>query len=790
VPRAESCQNAGHLAVVATARCFSATYSTSMMQVFTPSAKRASARSGLAMAPHTLAGFLVAVLAVIVIAILSYASLQSTAKGAQSLTKTIEVMTQLQALVATLTDAETGQRGYLLTGSDSYLQPYVAAQDAVAGEFNAMRALLDASSEQRKRLDTLQSLTRDKMAELGETVALRRNGQADAALALVLTNRGKNLMDRIREVAGDMERSERQLLAARTVESQRAATSGFAVTWGGSAILLILIAVAATIAARDFRARQLQSWLRAAQIGLSELMQGDQPLDRLGHNVLGFLAAYLDAQVGAMFVAESGHFRRVAGYAIPTGFELDVIRPGDGLAGQAAKDNRPLRVRNVPANYLPIGSGVGAASPGELLIAPASIDGMVYAVLELGFFAEIDSTQQDLLVRVSESIAVAVRASKDRNRLEDLLQETQQQAEELQTREEELRVNNEELEEQGRTLKESRAQLESQQAELEQINSQLEEQTQFLEHQKDELAKSRDVLVAKTNELQRANEYKSEFLANMSHELRTPLNSTLILAKLLADNKDGNLTDTQVKFAQTIFSAGNDLLVLINDVLDLSRIEAGKVEVAAEPVLIPTTLEALAKTFQPAAQQKKLGFSTIVEPGTPDQIETDPQRLGQILKNLLSNALKFTEKGEVGLRVFAGVPGSVSFAVRDTGVGIPLHQQEVIFEAFRQPTAAFTASTAGPAWVCRYPAILRAFWVAQSPSTAEWVKAAYSRARSRSGTPARTPPIRPDWRRWLHRPLPPAHPRYRAAIAPARQLSARRALPTIGNRSKRRGESS
>src|SRR3984957_7631044 len=170
----------------------------------------------------------------------------------------------------------------------------------------------------------------------------------------------------------------------------------------------------------------------------------------------------------------------------------------------------------------------------------------------------------------------------------------------------------------------------------------------------------------------------------MSHELRTPPNSTLILAKLLADNKDGNLTEQQVKFAQTITSAGNDLLNLINDVLDLSRIEAGKVELAPEPVSIARTVQGLEKTFQPAAEQKRLRFSISVEPGVPEQIETDPQRLGQILKNLLSNALKFTEKGEVALRVYSTVPGKVCFAVRDTGVGIAPHQQEVIFEAFRQ----------------------------------------------------------------------------------------------------------
>ena len=634
------------------------------------------------MAPAAMSAFLVALTAVVVIAVLSYSSLQSTATAAQSLTKSVEALAQMQTTLSTLKDAETGQRGYLLAEREGYLEPYLAAKSALLGELNLLHTLTTDNPIQRQRVDTLQALAEDKMSELQQTIDLARAGQRDQALVVVRTDRGKLIMDRIRNLVADMQIAERQVIMSRTAELQKAATWSFGVTWGGSAVLLFLIGAAATMASRDFRERQLESWLRTGQIGLSELMQGDQPLDKLGASVLAYLAQYLDAQVGALFVADSGQFQRVAGFALASN-SADRIRPGDGLTGEAARSRRPLRVRDVPPGYLQIASSVGAGTPGELLIAPAAIDGMVHAVLELGFFGAVDPDKQRLLERVSESVAVAVRASRDRSRLEDLLQETQRQAEELQTREEELRVNNEELEEQGRTLKESRAQLESQQAELEQINAQLEEQTQLLEHQKDELSKSHGVLAQKTADLQRANEYKSEFLANMSHELRTPLNSTLILAKLLADNKDGNLTDTQVKFAQTISSAGNDLLTLINDVLDLSRIEAGKVDLATEKINIADMLESLDKMFQPLANQKKLRFSASSAPGAPDSIESDPQRLGQILRNLLSNALKFTEKGEVALQV-SNVDGRVAFSVRDTGVGIPPDQQEVIFEAFRQ----------------------------------------------------------------------------------------------------------
>jgi CheY-like chemotaxis protein/signal transduction histidine kinase/CHASE3 domain sensor protein len=641
-------------------------------------------RSSLPLPPKTLIGFLLAVAAVAIIALLSYQSLQATTVSAANLTQTIEVLGRLESLLSTLIDAETGQRGFLLTGEESYLAPYTDAKDALPEEIKSMRALLVNRPEQRRRLDALESLANLKMAELDSTVTQRRAGKTDAALGIVRTERGKIYMDRIRAAASEMEAAERQLLARHAEESRQAATVSLAVTLGGSGVLLFLIAGSALVASRDFRTRQAQAWIRSGQMGLSEQLQGDQSLDKLGNNLLGFLAGFVEAQVGAVYIADAGQYRRFAAYAIPADDSVATVRPGDGLVGQAAKDKRALRVRDVPAGYLPISSGIGKGTPNELVVVPASIDGVVHAVLELGFFGATDADQRELLSRVSESIAVAVRAAKDRQRLEELLQETQQQAEELQAGAEELRVSNEELEEQGRALRESQAHLEVQQSELEQINSQLEEQTQLLEHQKDELAKAQVILSARSDELQRANEYKSEFLANMSHELRTPLNSTLILAKLLADNKDGNLTPAQVKFAKTITSAGNDLLALINDVLDLSRIEAGKVELAPEQISVAATVESLVKTFQPIAEQTHLRFSWVVEPGVPEQIETDPQRLGQILKNLLSNAFKFTEKGEVAMRVFSPQSGTVAFAVRDTGVGIAPHQQEVIFEAFRQ----------------------------------------------------------------------------------------------------------
>ena len=636
-----------------------------------------------ALEPRTFTGFLVAVAAVIIIAVLSYDSVRQTAATSQDLARTVEALAQVQAILSTLKDAETGQRGYLLTGRETYLEPFESATQALPLALSAARQQVADDPPQAQRLATLTVLANEKLQELTKTVELRRAGQAEAALAIVQSDHGKTLMDRIRGLGDEMQNEERGRVVDKSREWRNAATFSFAVTSGGSLVLLFLIGVAAAMASRDFKARNKESWLRAGQLGLGGVMQGDLPLERLADNVVRYLAQYLDAQVGAVFIAEGNAYRRVGAYALPPG-DGAFIRPGDGLAGQAAKNQEPLHVRDVPDNYLPVASGTGAAKSAELVIAPASIDGRAYGVVELGFFGKVDAAKPELLHRIAEPLAAAIRASKDRMRLEELLQETQVQAEELQTREEELRVNNEELEEQSRALRESRAQLESQQAELEQINVQLEEQAQALEHQKDALQQSHAILTAKSDELQRANEYKSEFLANMSHELRTPLNSTLILAKLLADNKEGNLNETQVKYAQTISSAGKDLLTLINDVLDLSRIEAGKIDVSAEPVSLASVTDSLVKLIQPQALEKRLQFAATIDPGTPDEIHTDPQRLSQILKNLLSNALKFTQQGEVELRIFRNGPSTVSFAVRDSGVGIEPHQHDVIFEAFRQ----------------------------------------------------------------------------------------------------------
>ncbi|WP_425617897.1 response regulator [Anatilimnocola sp. NA78] len=436
---------------------------------------------------------------------------------------------------------------------------------------------------------------------------------------------------------------------------------------------------------RNRLAVRRQKWLQVGQMLLSEKMAGEQRIEQLGESILAYLSDYLGAIAGAMFVKDGDRYRRIATLGVPTGKDMtEAFVAGDGLLGQAAITRRALVVRDVPDGYLTFGSAFGKSKPRHLFIAPVHLEHVTNAVIELGFLEDAEEAATDLLDRVAESISVAVRSANYRSHLQDLLHETQRQAEELQAQSEELRVMNEELEEQSRALKESQARLELQQAELEQTNAQLEEQTQLLESQRDDLARAQTTLERRANELDQASRYKSEFLANMSHELRTPLNSSLILAKLLADNPQGNLSSEEVKYAQTILGAGNDLLNLINEILDLSKIEAGKMELRPESLRVAQWMESLSQTFKPLADQKGLTFQVSIQPDAPAVIETDRQRLEQVLKNLLSNAFKFTERGQVGLQVSRVPNGKIAIAVSDSGIGIAADQHEMIFEAFRQ----------------------------------------------------------------------------------------------------------
>ncbi|WP_137680017.1 response regulator [Aurantiacibacter suaedae] len=598
---------------------------------------------------------------------------------------THEVLTTLDALLIAALDTETGQRGFVLTGDDKYLEPYHQGVAAAQTSLSELETLTQYSTVQRRSLRSLRAAVDTKFRFAERAIRIRREAGMAAAVDLTDSDRGKLAMDAIRQQMARMTREEvveREERVAELAAASRRAIVSALVT---SLIGIVLTVAIYIILARTNRTRDRQRWLQSAQVELSEAMRGEKSVHEVGAAVLSFLAERSGANGGALFKGEHGIFRRVAmlgvadASSVPEKFGLN-----EGLLGKVATDARATTLAEIPAGYLKIGSALGSDAPRNLVVAPMFNEGDVNAVVELGFFDEVDERTLELLDTVSGSIGIALRSARFRERLQEALEETQQQAGELQAQSEELRVSNEELEEQGNALKESQARLELQQVELEQTNSQLEEQAETLEGQRDELKRATASLQLKARELEQASQYKSDFLANMSHELRTPLNSLLILSKLLGDNPDGNLNADQVKFARTIESSGNDLLTLINDILDLSKIEAGHVEIDAAAVATERLATDLRKVFEPLAQQRGLELALTIQPDAPGSIETDRLRLEQVLKNLLSNAIKFTEEGSVALTISQGEDDTVDFAVADTGIGIDEAQREAIFEAFRQ----------------------------------------------------------------------------------------------------------
>ncbi|MES2596119.1 MAG: response regulator [Verrucomicrobiota bacterium] len=615
----------------------------------------------------------------------SYRNAKFLYGDAQQVAHTHQVIVSLGNILSLMKDAETGQRGFLLTNSATYLAPFNAAHADIDEAIVITRDLTVDNPVQQSLIQQLKKNVGAKFAELQETIDLRKKQGFEAALAVVVSDRGKADMDAIREKVSAMIAEELRLRKERQaamLDAYHVAVASGIVT---SLLGIGLITIVAYLVHRATLIRRRLDWLQSGKIGLGAAMFGDQKLSELGQNILGFLTKYVDAHAGALFARHGDHFKRIATQGVPsTALIPETFTKEDGLLGQATSKKTVVRINDVPDGYLSVGSSLGKGLPRQLIIVPSHSDGDVNAVLELGFIHPLESSVQEFLQESASQVAVAVKSAHYRDNLQMLLMETQRQSAELQAQSEELRVSNEELEEQSRALQESQTRMELQQVEMEQTNAQLEEQTQLLEHQRDELNQAKGVLENQARIVEQASRYKSDFLANMSHELRTPLNSSLILAKLLAENRGGNLTEEQIKYALTIESAGNDLLVLINDVLDLSKIEAGHMDIKVAPVRVQDLVDELRRTFEPIAGQKGLSLQVEIAPNIPEAIQTDAQRLVQVLKNLISNALKFTERGSVTLRVRNETGERLAFRVQDTGIGIADEHQRIVFEPFRQ----------------------------------------------------------------------------------------------------------
>ena len=439
------------------------------------------------------------------------------------------------------------------------------------------------------------------------------------------------------------------------------------------------------------------NWLQAGQLELDDQLRGDQSLSELSKRVMNYLASYLKAQIGVLYIHDKEGLQLQASYAYTIRKNLsNRFAFGEGMVGQAALEKKTILITNVPDDYIQVSSGLGEKRPDHIVVVPFIYNDSVKAVLELGTFTGFTDVQISFLESVGEKLAVAINGAQARNQLQKALAVTTEQADILQSQQDELRAANEELEEQAQRLRASEEELQANQDELMATNEQLEEKNRSLNRQKEKIEQanedlklSRMEIERKAEEVAKASKYKSEFLANMSHELRTPLNSLLLLAQTLEKNRKGNLTTDDVESVSIIRKSGKDLLYLINDILDLSKIEAGQMILVRDDISITELLAELKSTFRHLAEKKGLALHFIQAEDVSDIIRSDRKRIDQILKNLLSNALKFTEHGKITVSVSlcpnaAGLPETVAIAVQDSGVGIPQDKQKIIFEAFQQ----------------------------------------------------------------------------------------------------------
>ncbi|HWB24769.1 MAG TPA: response regulator [Chitinophagaceae bacterium] len=695
-------------------------------------------------------GFGLSLLLLIISSIVSYKSITGLIESSGLVDHTSKVIIELENVISHLKDAETGQRGYLLTGKSDYLQPYIGAKSAAMFALDSVRNLTIDNIEQTKSCADLKNIITRRMTVLQRSV---NHKQEKNVIDTLLLDTGKIYMDSVRGIVNVMESREKKLLITRTAQLNTYA-SYTPVIVISAAILSIIITIvfylrvtsdfnqkeklraelevkdadinrrislirniAEKISSGDYSVRAVdegqdglggvaysvnkmasslqysfgrlsdKEWTQAGIAGLNDIMIGEKDIDTICFDIIEFLATYTGSSVGTLYVKEDGGVLKLYSGFAATGIEKrKYINVGEGLVGQAAASGKEIILKDIPADNIHISYAAGEIKPVELLILPFFDGRFVKGVVELGSLKPFTEREIDFLKTVTHNIGVAITSTQSRKKLQELLEETQSQAEELQAQHSELEGLNTELEMQTQKLQASDEELRVQQEELLQANQELEERTRLVE-EKNQLIVQRNIEIqAKAEELALSTKYKSEFLAKMSHELRTPLNSILLLSRLLSENNDQNLSTDQVEYARVIQSSGKGLLSLIDEILDLSKIESGKMDLDYSNVSLKEICNDVQTLFKPVAGEKNIEFNIHIEDDVPAYIESDKMRLEQIIRNLLSNALKFTSRGFVSLNIATtpGRPDFITVTVKDTGIGIPFDKQKLIFEAFQQ----------------------------------------------------------------------------------------------------------
>ena len=591
---------------------------------------------------------------------------------------------------------------------------------AVAGGDLKRKLTLEARGEIAELAETINSMI-DTLALFGDQVTTVARevgiegclgGQANVPSAQGIW---RDLTDNVNRLAGNLTTQVRAIAEVSTAVAKGDLTRTVTVQAAGEvAALKDNVNQMISNLKETTRKNTEQDWLKTNLAKFTRMLQGQRDVLAVSRSLLSELSQLVGAQHGVFYIVEDGEekaepsLRLLSAYAFRERKMLaQRFALGEGLVGQCAIEKERILLSSVPSDHVRVVTGLGESTPRSIVVLPILFEGNVKAVIELASFDRFSEIHLAFLDQLTESVGIVLNTIAATTRTEDLLKQSQALTEELQTQQGELTATNKRLEDQARILTESEQLLKSQQEELQTANEELEERARLLSAQKSEVERTnleveqaRKVIEEKAAQLALRSRYKSEFLANMSHELRTPLNSLLILAKMLADNPAENLTEKQVEYAQTIHGSGHDLLELINGILDLAKIESGTMSVDLGDLQLGEVRGVIDRMFRPTAEGKRLDLRVDFDPGLPQSIHTDGKRVQQVLKNLLSNALKFTEKGTVSLRAAPATRGwtpghevldraerVVSFTVTDTGIGIPRDKHTLIFEAFQQADA-------------------------------------------------------------------------------------------------------
>ena len=648
-------------------------------------------------------------------------------------TRDIEIHNLISTIRYNAISMESSQRGFIITGNEAYLEPYMKGKTEWLANYNILYQYLSNDPDTRQDLEEIKLTIENWINTAGEpTISLRKANETGQIIDFFNEDKGKQDIDMLREKFESMREKEIQITKNKILQLENSNNILIVSLY----LLVLLVSVAAFMIVSfvsgsiaktikqvvktitdiassggdlstriEVRTRDEikdlaeatnklldhvndQNWIQTKVAEVATMNQGINDMTTLAESFLGKLAPMLNAAYGLFYIRQGAGAQqklvKIASYAAygdETGSAS--FRLGEGLIGQAALDNRTFLLNTAPDHPISITSGLGQLPPKSILIVPVEFEGNVAAVVEFASVESFTSQHLKLMEQIESHFGVAINNVAGRMEVERLLSESQVLTEELQAQTEELQTQSEELQ--------------MQQEEMRMTTEHLEEQNLFAEQKTKELQKAKEELEAYSGQLKKSSQYKTNFLANMSHELRTPLNSILILSQLLAENENKTLSAEEEGYAKVIHTSGNDLLALIDDILDLSKIEAGKVILTMDEVNVSEIPEHMKLLFNPVAEKKGISFHIKMDAGVPQVLHTDGQRLQQILKNLLSNAFKFTEQGSVTLTVQNADPLSVkkhipahtdkavlAISVTDTGIGIPLNKQQLIFEAFQQ----------------------------------------------------------------------------------------------------------